>query len=152
MIGYIKGQAGRRHRQVGRRRPSRAAAATGAARTSAIPKAAKHQQAAYDLIKWLTAPEQQVTMWKAQQHFPSSSTAAADPTVATATDTYFGDAPIGKIFDESATNLVVPIIGPKDGAIKNAFTQGLVSVEQQGKDPAKAWDQTMSDIDAVVNG
>jgi cellobiose transport system substrate-binding protein len=118
----------------------------------AIPKASKHQQAAYDLIKWLTAPEQQVAMWKAQQHFPSSSTAAADPTVATATDTYFDDAPIGTIFNESATNLVVPIIGPKDGAIKNAFTQGLVSVEQQGKDPAKAWDQTMSDIDAVVNG
>jgi cellobiose transport system substrate-binding protein len=118
----------------------------------AIPKASKHQQAAYDLIKWLTAPEQQIAMWKAQQHFPSSSTAASDPSVAQATDTYFGDAPIGTIFNESATKLVVPIIGPKDGAIKNAFSQGLVAVEQQGKDPAKAWNQTMSDIDAVVNG
>ena len=84
--------------------------------------------------------------------FPSSKTAAADPAVAAATDPYFADAPIGQIFNDSATKLVVPIIGPKDGVIKTAITNGLVGVEQQGQDPAKAWDKAMSDIDAAVNG
>jgi cellobiose transport system substrate-binding protein len=151
MIGYIKGQAPGASGKWDVAGIPGGGGNWGGSYLS-IPKASKHPQEAYDLIKWLTAPEQQVAMWKAQQHFPSSSTAAEDPSVAQATDTYFGDAPIGTIFNESATKLVVPILGPKDGAIKNAFSQGLVAVEQQGKDPAKAWDQTMSDIDAVVNG
>ena len=113
----------------------------------AIPKASKHQKAAYDLVKWLTEPEQQVKMWTKEQHFPSSSTAAANPTVAAATDPYFTDAPLGKIFGESAADLPVATLGPKDGVIKDTFTSGIGRVEQQGANPDKAWSKTLDDIE-----
>src|SRR5918992_2135574 len=63
-----------------------------------IPAASENKEEAYALIEWLTAPEQQIKMWTQAQHFPSSSTAAADAAVAAATDDYFSGAPIGEIF------------------------------------------------------
>jgi cellobiose transport system substrate-binding protein len=90
-------------------------------------------------------------MWTTAQHFPSSSTAAADPAVASATDEYFSNAPIGEIFDESASSLPVAILGPKDGVIKDTITNiGLLLVAQQGKDPDDAWAQTVEEIQNAI--
>ncbi len=151
MIGYIKGQAG----DAGSGQWGVAGIPGGGGNWGGsylgIPAASKNQQAAYDLIKWLTAPEQQVTMWVKGQHFPSSSTAAVDPQVASATDPYFNGAQIGKIFDSSAENLVVATLGAKDGLIKSDLTNGIVLVEQNGKSPDSAWSTTMSQIKKDVS-
>jgi cellobiose transport system substrate-binding protein len=151
MIGYIKGQAG----DAGSGKWDVAGVPGGGGNWGgsylAIPKASKNQQAAYDLIQWLTAPEQQVKMWVKAQHFPSSSTAATDPQVASATDDYFNGAPIGKIFDASAENLVVATLGPKDGLMKGDFTNGLLLIAQQGKSPDSAWTTTLAQIKKDVS-
>jgi cellobiose transport system substrate-binding protein len=146
MIGYIKGQAG----DGGSGKWDVAQLPGGSGNWGGsylgIPKAGKHQKEAYELVKWLTAPEQQVTMWTKGQHFPSSSTAAKDPAVANATDTYFSNAPIGKIFDAAAEGLPVAPVGPKAGAIANQVTNGIVLVEQQGKSGGQAWQTTLKNI------
>jgi len=150
MLGYIKGQAG----DAVSGKWDVATIPNGGGNWGgsylAVPKASKHQKEAYELAKWLTAPEQQVTMWTKQQHFPSSSAAASNPAVAGATDAYFAGAPIGKIFDDSASNLTVQVLGPKDGAIKDAFSNAIVSVEQQGVSPDKAWSDALKSIKAAV--
>jgi cellobiose transport system substrate-binding protein len=150
MIGYIKGQAG----DAGKGKWDVASIPGGGGNWGgsylSIPKASKNQKAGYDLVQWLTAPTQQVTMWAKGQHFPSSSTAAADPSVASATDSWFDNAPVGKIFNESASNLKVAIIGPKDGVIKDQFTNALVSVEQQSKSPDAAWSAAMAGIKNAI--
>jgi cellobiose transport system substrate-binding protein len=150
MIGYIKGQAGDAgdgHWDVARI-PGDGGNWGGS--YLAIPTASEHEQEAYDLIKWLTAPKQQAEMWTKAQHFPSSSTAASDPAVEQATDSYFSNAPIGEVFKESADNLPVATLGPKDGLIKNTFTNGLLLVEQNGQSPDSAWSKTMSDIESAI--
>jgi cellobiose transport system substrate-binding protein len=151
MIGYIKGQAG--DAGAGKWDVARIPGDGGNWGGSylAIPTASEHQQEAYDLIKWLTAPEQQIKMWEQAQHFPSSSTAAAEPAVAQATDEYFTDAPIGELFDESASSLPIAILGPKDGVIKDTITNvGLLRVAQQGEDPNVAWEETVQEINDEI--
>ena len=114
-----------------------------------IPTASEHPAEAYELIKWLTAPEQQIKMWTTAQHFPSSSTASADPAVEAATDDYFSGAPLGELFKASADDLPVAVLGPKDGTIKDTFSNGLLLVEQgQGID--EAWQKTLDDISNAV--
>jgi len=150
MIGYIKGQAG--DGGSGKWDVARIPGDGGNWGGSylAIPTASQHQQQAYDLIKWLTAPAQQVEMWTKAQHFPSSSTASAEPAVENATDPYFSDAPIGQVFKTSADNLPVVTLGPKDGLIKDTFSNGILRVEQQGQSPDAAWEKTIADIKSAI--
>jgi len=150
MIGYIKGQAG--DSGSGKWDVARIPGDGGNWGGSylAIPSASPHQQQAYDLIKWLTAPAQQVEMWTKAQHFPSSSTASAEPAVEDATDPYFSNAPLGQVFKTSADNLPVVTLGPKDGLIKDTFSNGILLVEQQGQSPDTAWDKTMADIKSAI--
>ena len=150
MIGYIKGQAG----DAGAGKWDVASIPGDGGNWGgsylSIPAASENHEAAYALIEWLTAPEQQITMWTDAQHFPSSSVAAADGAVAAATDEYFSNAPIGEIFKESADDLPIATLGPKDGVIKDTISQGLNRVDQQGEDPDEAWQQTMDEIASAI--
>ena len=150
MIGYIKGQAG----DAGAGKWDVASIPGDGGNWGgsylSIPAASENHEAAYALLEWLTAPEQQIKMWTDAQHFPSSSTAAADGAVAAATDEYFSNAPIGEIFKESADDLPIATLGPKDGVIKDTISQGLNRVDQQGEDPDEAWQQTMDEIASAI--
>ncbi|HEX5469038.1 MAG TPA: extracellular solute-binding protein [Gaiellaceae bacterium] len=146
MIGYIKGQAGDSGAGKWDVAPIPGGGGNWGGSYLAIPAASEHKEQAYDLIEWLTAPEQQVKMWTQAQHFPSSSTAADDSAVAAATDEYFSNAPVGELFKESADNLTVATLGPKDGVVKDTISNGLLRIEQQGEDPDTAWQKTLDDI------
>ncbi len=150
MIGYIKGQAGDAGDGLWDVASIPGDGGNWGGSYLAIPAASENQEAAYQLIEWLTAPEQQVKMWTAAQHFPSSSTAAAEPGVASATDVYFSDAPIGEIFGESAADLPIATLGPKDGVIKDTISAGLNRVDQQGENPDESWQQTMDEIASAI--
>ena len=115
-----------------------------------VPKAGKNQAAAEALAEWLTAPAQQITMWTSQQHFPSSSTAAQDSSVAAATSDYFNKAPIGQIFGDSASKLKQQPIGPYDTQIQSDIDTSLTNVETKGEAPAKAFNEALANIAQVV--
>ncbi len=115
-----------------------------------VPKAGKNQAAAEALAEWLTAPAQQITMWTSQQHFPSSSTAAKDPAVASATSDYFNKAPIGQIFGDSASKLKQQPIGPYDTQIQSAIDTSLSNVETKGAAPAKAFSEALANIAQIT--
>jgi cellobiose transport system substrate-binding protein len=146
MIGYIQGQAG--DKGAGKWDVTTAPGGTGNWGGSylAVPKASKHIAEAVDLAKWLTAPEQQVKLFLKQGSFPSSTKAISDPQVANATNKYFNNAPIGQIFGDSAKNLPVAVLGPKDGVIKDTFSTAIQRVEQQGMSPDKSYNQFLADI------
>ena len=152
MIGYIQGQAG--DKGAGKWDVTTAPGGTGNWGGSylAVPKAAKHVTEAVELAKWLTAPEQQVKLFLKQGSFPSSPKAIADPRVAGATNAYFNNAPIGRIFGDSAKKLPVAVLGPKDGVIKDTFTTGGVTrVEQQGMSPDASYNKVLQDLQNALN-
>jgi cellobiose transport system substrate-binding protein len=150
MIGYIKGQAGPEGEGLWDVASIPGDGGNWGGSYLAIPAASENKEAAWELIKWLTAPEQQVKMWTDSQHFPSSSVAAEDSAIASATDSYFSDAPIGEIFKESADDLPIATLGPKDGVIKDTISAGLNRVDQQGEDPAASWQQTLDEIASAI--
>lgn len=152
MLSYISSQAGDTATGLWDVAPLPGQASNWGGSWLGVPTAGKHQQEAMDLVEWLTAPEQQVTMFTEQQHFPSSSTAAADPAVAGATSAYFSDAPIGKIFGDSAGKLRRTPIGPYDTQIQSAFTTALSTVENKGAAPDKAFTQAISNAEEAVGG
>lgn len=145
MLGYISSQAGNTAKSKWDVASLPGQASNWGGSWLGVPESSPHKQAAMDLATWLTAPAQQVTMFTSQAHFPSSSTAAANPKVSGAKSAYFSNAPIGTIFGASAAKLKRTPIGPYDTQIQNAFTTALTNVETKGAQPSAAF------ADAVKN-
>lgn len=152
MLGYIGSQAGKDAAGTWDVAALPGAASNWGGSWLGVPTASKNSEAAQDLVEWLTAPEQQITMFTSQQHFPSSSTAAADPQVAGATSDYFSGAPIGEIFGASAEALQRTPIGPYDTQIQQAFTTALTNIENQDQDPDSALEDALANAQAAIGG
>jgi cellobiose transport system substrate-binding protein len=114
-----------------------------------VPSQGKHTDAAVELAKWLTAPEQNVKLFKTIGNFPSQRSTWSQPDVADFTSEFFNNAPAGKIFPESLEDAPVQVLGPQSGVIGTTFAGALNSVEQ-GTDADEAWDKAMSDIKAAA--
>jgi cellobiose transport system substrate-binding protein len=111
-----------------------------------VPKAGKHIQAAVDLAKWLTAPEQETWLFKNKGNFPSDKALWTTPDISGYTDSFFSNAPVGKTFSDSAQALQYQPLGAHAGDIGNAYGNALVSVEQGKATPDAAWTKAMADI------
>lgn len=114
-----------------------------------VPAQGANTEAAVELAKWLTAPEQNIKLYKMIGNFPSQRSTWEQPEVADFTSEFFNGAPAGKIFPESLANAPVQVYGPQSGVIGNTFAGALNSVEQ-GSDPDKAWNSAMNDIQAAA--
>ena len=57
-----------------------------------VPKQGKHPKEAADLLKWLTAPEQQAKVFKATGNFPSLPKLYDDPSIKNFSKPFFNDA------------------------------------------------------------
>ena len=151
MMGYIQGQAGKAGADKWDIAPVLPGGATNwGGSWLAVPAAAKDKAAAIALVEWLSAKQQQVTMWEKGGHFPSNSQAAADPAVAGAKSAYFSNAPVGRIFDDIAQKMRIPPIGLYDTQIQQALTTQLTNVETQHTAPSQAWRDALSSIKQVT--
>lgn len=111
----------------------------------ALPKQGKHPKEAFELIKWLTAPEQQKAVFKATGNFPSTPSLYTDPDLTGFSKAFFNNAPLGKIFTASAQAVKPQHQGPKQGDVFNAIGGGLGRIEQGKQTPAEAWTQVLDD-------
>jgi cellobiose transport system substrate-binding protein len=115
-----------------------------------VPAKGKHVKEAGELVKWLTAPEQQAAVFKAAGLFPSNKGAYDLADVKSAKLEYFNNAPIGEIYAEEANSIPAAVLGPKDGIIKDSISTQINNMEQRGTDPDKAWDAATKAIDKVI--
>ncbi|MDL2076262.1 extracellular solute-binding protein [Streptomyces sp. GXMU-J15] len=148
MLGYIKGQAGDAGKGTWDIAKLPGGAGNWGGSYLAVPKAAKNKEAAYKLIKWLTAPEQQAKLFEKQGNFPSA-TGAIDK-VAGAKDPYFNDAPIGQIFGDAAKAAPVQVLGIHDQNVAQQITNALSEVERKGTDPDKAWSNAKKGVENTI--
>jgi cellobiose transport system substrate-binding protein len=116
----------------------------------AVPKSGKHAKEAAELVKWLTAPEQQAEVFKAIGVFPSNKGAYDLPGVKNATLAYFNNAPIGQIYADEAKTIPEAVLGPKDATIKDTISTQINNMEQRGTKPADAWKAATEAIDKVI--
>ncbi|WP_406002982.1 extracellular solute-binding protein [Streptomyces sp. NBC_00829] len=112
-----------------------------------VPKQGKHIDEAVDLARWLTAPEQESTIFKKSGNLPSRPALYKEPAIKNLRKPFFNDAPVGKIFTSSALKLKPQPQGPKTGEIMVAFVNGMARVEQGSESPQAAWNTVMADIE-----
>ncbi|MGD9485303.1 ABC transporter substrate-binding protein [Streptomyces sp. TRM70308] len=116
-----------------------------------VPESAPHKEEAAKFVAWLTAPEQQATLFEERGSFPSSPASYDTPTVSDAAHDYFGKAPIGEIFARAAEGIPTQHIGPKDQIIaENISRSGVRQVEQKGLSPDEAWDEAVKAVENAL--
>ncbi|GAA1295963.1 ABC transporter substrate-binding protein [Saccharothrix xinjiangensis] len=118
----------------------------------AIPKRAQNPQAAWEYIKEMQSPQGQLEHFTRSGALPSTPSVYQDDKLATAKDTFFSDAPTGKIYTDSLLGLKPFYIGPDSATIGQEFLNSITNVEQSGGDPATAWDDAVRNIKTAIGG
>jgi cellobiose transport system substrate-binding protein len=144
MLGVIKGDAG--DALSGKWDVAKAPGAGGNWGGSflAVTKQSKHPKEAADLVKFLTSPDSQLSVFKQVNNLPSSPKVYTDPTFQAFVDPYFNNAPVGKIFGDGATALKPVYLGAKNNDVRTAVEATLQAIEQGKKSPADAWALALS--------
>ncbi|MEV8379146.1 ABC transporter substrate-binding protein [Kribbella sp. NPDC056861] len=113
-----------------------------------VPKQSGQSGEAAALAAWLTAPEQQIKVFKKLGSFPSTVDAYNDEQVRSQVNEYFNHAPVGKIYIERARNVFLKQHkGPRDGEINQVFAAALERVDERKQTPAAAWRQALKEAD-----
>ncbi|WP_290050407.1 ABC transporter substrate-binding protein [Amycolatopsis solani] len=115
-----------------------------------VPKQGSHQKEAYELARWLTAPEQEKKLFLSDGILPSEPSVYEDPQVVAHTDPYFGDAPTGKIFAASADRLRPNYRGLHDADVRPEFGRALGRIEDKTQNVDQAWAQAVQQARALL--
>jgi cellobiose transport system substrate-binding protein len=117
-----------------------------------IPTQSKNQEAAKDLVEWLTAPEQQVAVFAAASNYPSAVDAQQDSTVQAKTDAFLNSAPVGEIFANRAAAIdVVPYKGSSWFDIQSKMADALNRVDvDKTTNAADSWSTWQNDVKALA--
>jgi len=111
-----------------------------------LPKEGKHANEAFELIKWLLAPKQQLALFKANNNFPSTPSVYDDAAIQEFTDEFFSNAPVGKIYAEAAKKVVPVYYGPDYSIVDAPLKNAILEVQNNKGDPAKEWDKAFEQI------
>jgi cellobiose transport system substrate-binding protein len=111
-----------------------------------IPKQSKHRQLAYELATFLTSPQSESYVFKQTGNLPSTPAAYDDPSIATFTNPFFNNAPVGQIFTNSARHLSPQYQGPSASDVKDILGRAIARVEENKQSPEAAWTSALHEI------
>ena len=116
-----------------------------------VPASGAHTEEAKELAAWLTAPEQQTEAFENAGTFPSQLEAQASDEVQSATNPFFNDAPVGKIFSDRAKAIDgVPFKGANYFAIHQAVADAILRVDVSGEqDPDASWQGAVEEFNSL---
>lgn len=110
----------------------------------AIMKTSKHPKEAFEVMKWLLNPDNQVTAFKDVNLFPSA-TKALDAPVMKEKEDFFGGQSTGDIFTESARGVKPAYFGTKYANLNGIVGRELQAVAL-GKNPDTAWNAALKRV------
>jgi cellobiose transport system substrate-binding protein len=111
----------------------------------AITKASAHPKEAYEVIKWLEDPSNQLTAYKAIQLFPSAIS-ALNSNAMNANEPFYGGENTNKIFAAAAKNIPNFYLSVDQTTVDTEMQNGLKLVALSHMNPDRAWLETQQNI------
>lgn len=110
-----------------------------------IPKETKHAEEAYEFVKWLVSPENQLESFKSNGLFPSAPAVYDMAEFKEASDEYFGGQSTQTVFAESAQKIGKVYKGKDYTSVHDEILAALVNT-QAGADAEKEWSEAIKRI------
>ena len=117
-----------------------------------IPKGGKNVDAAWEFIKWVSQPEQQIAIFKSTGILPSQPALYDDPALRDFKNPFFSNAPVGVIFTDTAKKLTPQYLGKKNGPVSIAVQNVLRKVEQGKTSGDAAWSEAKKQAEKAFSG
>ncbi|MCG7213653.1 ABC transporter substrate-binding protein [Paenibacillus mucilaginosus] len=105
----------------------------------AVPASSRYPQEAYALVRWLTAPPQQLEGFKSGGSFPSTPESYASTAFLEVRDAFFNGAPVGQIYSHAALRYKGEYEEAVFARLDRIVRDGLHRVEAEGADPDAVW-------------
>jgi cellobiose transport system substrate-binding protein len=115
-----------------------------------VPRQSSHPKEAYQLAEFLTSPSSEQYVFKQTGNLPSQPALLKSKGVQNFKNPFFSNAPVGKIFSNSALKLKAQMTGPHQGDIQTAVSNAIQRVEQKKQSPSKSWKQFLKDVQNVA--
>jgi cellobiose transport system substrate-binding protein len=103
----------------------------------ALPRAGRHQEAAFQLASFLTGEQAGTALFRSQGDFPANFAAVND--LHSVTSGYFRGAAVGKIFGQAADRTPAAPPGPASAAIGSALDGELAGVASGRLSVSRGW-------------
>jgi len=114
-----------------------------------ILKTSKHPEEAYEVIKWMMNPENQLQSYKTMELFPSTPSIFGEEMNVEAE--FFGGQNITEVFSASAENVKPRYFGPSYSTVNTLFTDQITNVVSQGLDPNQAWQDVLDSVEKELS-
>lgn len=115
-----------------------------------ILKSSKHPDEAYKVIEWMMNPENQLDSYVTMDLFPSTPSVFEDEKMSS-TEEFFGGQDTTQIFSESAKNVQPMYFGVDYSRVNTIFSDALTDIAKQGKDPDKAWQEVLEQVEKELS-
>nr|WP_179756360.1 extracellular solute-binding protein [Kineococcus aurantiacus] len=115
-----------------------------------IPARAANPKAAWNYIKTMQSPEQQLQHFLDSGSLPTTPVNYDKPELVNHTDPFFSDAPTGKIFTQAVLGLKPFINGEYNTEISTELLNALNGVEGDGAPADAAWDTAVKNIKTAI--
>ncbi len=115
-----------------------------------ILKSSKHPDKAYKVIEWMMNPENQLESYVTMDLFPSTPSVFEDEKMSS-TEEFFGGQDTTQIFSESAKNVQPMYFGVDYSRVNTIFSDALTDIAKQGKDPDKAWQEVLEQVEKELS-
>lgn len=111
-----------------------------------ITKASRDPEAAWETIKWVQSPENQIRAYNEISLFPAAKAALGSEEVRVPNE-FFGGQIINDVFGESALHVKPVYLSPYDSLIDGAFNAEITNIWAAGKDPERAWRDALDEVE-----
>ncbi|WP_432574126.1 ABC transporter substrate-binding protein [Kineococcus sp. SYSU DK005] len=115
-----------------------------------IPARAANPQAAWNYVKAMQSPEQQLKHFVDSGSLPTTPVNYDKPELVDHTDPFFGNAPTGKIFTQAVLGLKPFVNGQYNTEISTELLNALNGVEGDGAPADAAWDTAVKNIKTAI--
>ncbi|MBM7784469.1 ABC transporter substrate-binding protein [Tenggerimyces flavus] len=116
-----------------------------------ITKYCRDPEAAWEVVKYVQSPENQLVYGLNEYKlYPAAASALDDPR-AQVEDPFFGGQVTNAVFAESAKEVKPVYLSPYDNVIGPCFTDQLTLTWSAGKDPDRAWQDALREVDRQLS-
>lgn len=117
----------------------------------AIPAQTEHAEEAWEMIRWLMAPERQISMFQREALFPSTPSIYDSEEIADWSDEFFATPNIGPVYAAAAERVIPQYVGPDNAVVDAQIEAALGRIEDGVEEPEAAWNSAMEEINRQLS-